>query len=239
MGFNLIFTKEKRDNIKQITFEMKNALNGISGFLELLDRCLDSCEQHALLSRAKHSYNILFELVKAMDRVILSDNYYDVCRYARLNLKALLIDALMEIKKRALEKSIEIKFDFDDNIPLDLFGNNIKLYEIISALLENALVVTNSGQISFTVKLITVKKGVASIYFEIIDGKKLDPIMMVQDKFVKYMKEGIGPKTEDGCSKICLALSQENLKVLNSCLNISTEEDVGTKVYFTLDFIVY
>ena len=90
----------------------------------------------------------------------------------------LLCDSLSLLTERTGEKGLSLETDIDENIPKVLFGDDVRIKQIIVNLLTNAVKYTNEGTITFTAG--GIRHGIA----------KVDLIICVKDT-------GIGIRSED------------------------------------------
>ena len=68
------------------------------------------------------------------------------------SLEKLIVDTIIDYKKRALEKDIELILSDDLASYITLKGNSKKLYQLLDSLLNNAIENTNATEIAFSVR---------------------------------------------------------------------------------------
>ncbi len=66
------------------------------------------------------------------------------------DLSVMLNDLVNMINVRAQDKGLELKLDFDQTIPRKLFGDEVRIKEVITNILTNAVKYTMKGSISFS-----------------------------------------------------------------------------------------
>ena len=103
-------------------------------------------------------------------------------------------DLYTVIRKRALDKGLELKLDIDPSIPSVLYGDEIRLKQVVTNILTNAVKYTEEGSVTLTVKRVSREKEAFS------DGSECHgnacfarPVYL----FVEVKDTGIGIKEED------------------------------------------
>lgn len=205
---NLIDSKEKAEIsnrlkstfIATISHEIRNSLNAIHGFAHLLQKeDLSSEKRNQYVKQINANSTVLSRII---------DDLIDYTKFENGNLQLiyetiLLYDLLVELYEQYQQELIirnkqDIKFIFentpDDNIPFNT--DKLRLKQILSNLLINAIKYTHSGEISFGYKVYN-----NSIVFYVKDtgiGIKEEQIPLLFKPFVQlcpdYTKEqkGVG-----------------------------------------------
>ena len=63
-------------------------------------------------------------------------------------ISSLLNDLISMIQPRATDKGLELKIDIDDQIPSELYGDEVRIRQIITNLLTNAVKYTREGSVT-------------------------------------------------------------------------------------------
>lgn len=92
----------------------------------------------------------------------------------------LICDSLSLLTERTGEKGLSLETDIDENIPKVLFGDDVRIKQIIVNLLTNAVKYTNEGTITFTAG--GIRHGIG----------KVDLIICVKDTGIGIRSEDIG-----------------------------------------------
>lgn len=232
------FDNDKLLVIKNLSFDIKNALNGLSGFINLLDKCIVNPEQKKLLKHIKYSDMVLNYLSESLLRIAKQDEYVLRPNFSKIKLKSLLTKSLMLLKLQIEEKNIEIKFEIDEKISDEIYGNSVKLFETVNNLLEYTLQSMVSGSINFKVELIKEENGRLDIEFSIVNDCKTSLNVKTILDFENYIRK-ISLQSGRENILISLAIANELLKQCNSCLNYEALTGGKEKLSFIMNFLSY
>lgn len=144
---------------------------------------------------------------------------------------------LKEIEKRinAVNKNnIDLKFDYSCNVPNEIYGDSIKLKQVLMSVLLNSIENTTTGFIHVELSSIT-KYDVCRIVISIKDsgcGIELSTInKILSDDKTLTEKEYDKLNSLD----VDLSVASKILKMLNGTMYIQSELNKGTEVIITLD----
>lgn len=153
---------EKLNNIKidfltNMNYEFRTSLNTIVGFSECIKQedSIDACKNDAD-DIITSSQNLLEIINDVLDISKLETNNMKITEedYKPLEIFENVISLL---KPKLSEKEIEIKTNFNENIPYMLFGDSNKVKQIITNILMNSIKHTEDGSINFEVNCTSEK----------------------------------------------------------------------------------
>ena len=153
---------EKLNNIKidfltNMNYEFRTSLNTIVGFSECIKQedSIDACKNDAD-DIITSSQNLLEIINDVLDISKLETNNMKITEedYKPLEIFENVISSL---KPKLSEKEIEIKTNFNENIPYMLFGDSNKVKQIITNILMNFIKHTEDGSINFEVNCTSEK----------------------------------------------------------------------------------
>lgn len=153
---------EKLNNIKidfltNMNHEFRTSLNTIVGFSECIKQedSIDACKNDAddIITSSKNLLEIINDV---LDISKLETNNMKITEedYKPLEIFENVISLL---KPKLSEKEIEIKTNFNENIPYMLFGDSNKVKQIITNILMNSIKYTEDGSINFEVNCTSEK----------------------------------------------------------------------------------
>ena len=132
-----------------------------------------------------------------------------------------------------IKSDVEFRHSIPNNVPY-LYGDSIKLKQVLYSLIMNAVKKTENGFIEFKINTIE-KYDVCRVIFEIVDSgvgislDKINEILSVTGEFDKDDLDSL-EKTEFNI-KLC----QKIVKSLGGNLLIKSKVGMGTEVILTID----
>jgi len=141
-----------------------------------------------------------------------------------------------DIEKRMQEyasENVEFRFNIDENIPY-LYGDSIKLKQIIMSVLLNSIKKTSSGFIELSIESI-VKYDVCRLIIEVEDSGVGMSIDKINEVLVTTSELSVDDIKNLEKLDINLKLCQKSIKLLGGNLMIRSEEGKGTEVIITID----
>jgi signal transduction histidine kinase len=216
--------------------ELRTPLNGIIGASNLLTKGKTLPEQEEFLNILKYCSNHMLDVINN----ILDYNKIDADKMdlhlTEVNLKQLLENAVLPFHNRLEEKKIEWKLDLDRKMNETVLADDIRLTQVINNLVSNALKFTEKGYIRFGAKCTAENAEVLEVQFSVEDtgiGINKENQKKIFESFEQVYTES---SRKYGGTGLGLSISQRLLKLMNSQLQVSSEEGVGSKFFFTLSF---
>ena len=237
-------SKAKSLFLANMSHEIRTPLNGILGFLELLKTTDLTPEQLEYVNTIGQSAKNLLQIV---------NNILDVSKIESNKVTLEIIDfkAVDEFENTleifatpAAQKNIEYVADISPDIPTTLKGDVLKIKEILTNLLSNAMKFTNpKGTVSVTIRYLGTEKRkdkngeekpFANLYFEVKDTgigmseeqkKKVFEAFAQADESVtrKYGGTGLG-----------LTIVKSYVEMMGGEIQVESELNKGTKFFFNL-----
>ena len=222
--------------LSNMSHEIRTPINAVLGMNEMI---LRECEDPVILQYAdsvRTSGNTLlglindildFSKIEAGKIEILPVDYH---------LCAVLNDLVNMIKPRAVEKGLFLALDFDKEIPKQLHGDEVRLRQIITNILTNAVKYTEKGSITFEIGFektesepdcillhVSVKDSGIGIRPE--DMKKLFlEFERIEEKRNRNI-EGTG---------LGLSITKNLLEMMGTSLQVESTYGLGSRFFFTL-----
>ncbi len=139
----------KTNFIQNISHEIRTPMNGIMGFSELLrSNCLTPEERKEYAEIIVNSGKDLIKSVENILEISTLETKQNKVRFVETNLKEVLLDLISQYAPKAESKnlslSLENKISDQQNI---ILTDTVKLYKIVSNLIDNAIKFTYEGTI--------------------------------------------------------------------------------------------
>ena len=225
----------KSSFLANMSHEIRTPINAIIGMNEMILR--ESRERRILryAGNIKNASKSLLALINdILDFSKVESGKMEIIN-ANYQISSLLNDLVNMIQPRAAEKGLELKLDIDDQIPSELYGDEVRIRQIITNLLTNAVKYTREGTVTLKVRCTRlpdtdkVRLDVAvvdtGIGIKKEDQEKLFSTFQRVDQEANRGIEGTG---------LGLALSKQLLELMNSKLLVDSEYGRGSAFFFGL-----
>lgn len=174
-------------------------------------------------SHNKELYNIVNSVLDIskvdMKDIKVIDNKY--------NIKNLLKEIITSNKTKASDKKLEFRFNIDRSLPEYLYGDSIKLKQILNELINNAIKYTQAGYVSLNVTSI-IKMDLCRLIIYVEDSG----VGIEADRIGKLFNSQNDDLTDD---KLTLSEIQKMLNVIGGTIILNSEYNKGSKFTIVLD----
>ena len=227
--------REKERFLANMSHEVRTPMNGIFGMVNLLlEMELDPVQREYLDTIHASSESLLNILDDILDYAKLNANKMPL-KPRTFDLSKLIRDVLLVYKPTADKKNIELSATICESLPDAFALDDLRLKQVISNLVSNAIKFTDSGEVSLTVRGIE-KSGRNQLFFEIKDtgigitskaGKTLFSPFRQLDSEDERRYDGTG---------LGLAISKNIVEFMGGCVWFESESGVGTTFFFTVNY---
>ncbi len=223
----------KSDFLANMSHEIRTPINSILGFDEVILRESKDKDITQYASNIKFSGKTLLTLINdILDFSKIESGNMEIIP-VEYDLKNMITDQILMVANRASDKAIELKCEVDERLPRVLRGDDVRIRQIVTNLLTNAIKYTEKGEVVLTVRLeeagnpagimISVKDTGIGIREE--DQKALFGAFRRIDEKKNRNIEGTG---------LGLAICVSLLEKMNSERCLDSEYGKGSDFYFTL-----
>jgi len=122
------------------------------------------------LNQIKNSGDHLLSMVENMINISKNRDENIIIEYIEFNLNNIFDNISIMTATKAQEKGLEVVFDIDNSVPSIIKGDPLRLNQIISILMNNAIKYTDTGYIILKVKMSPLAEGKKLLIFEVIDS---------------------------------------------------------------------
>jgi len=220
--------------LANIGHEFRTPMNGILGFIELLEHTnIDKRQSEYINMISNSSRNLMTNIETLLDLSQLQGGRLEVDEQA-FNILPEMETLAYNFCLSGSEKGIKVLTFIDPKLPQEIISDSKKISQIMFSLTQNAIKFTpRGGKVIIEVKLLKRQQnGDCSIGFGVRDngqGISSEQISRINEPFTagSHADERLG---------VGLTLSHGLVKLLGSELRIQSKEDEGTYVNFVLDF---
>lgn len=226
--------KAKSAFISNISHEIRTPMNAIVGMTQILLRMdLPKQEQKYLLN-IQNSGNALLAIINDLLDISKIESGKMELVNEEYDFMSMLNDLGMIILNRIGDKDIELLFDIDPDIPAKMYGDILRIRQIIINLLNNATKFTEKGYVCLSVKIENIQQDDIELFISVKDTgqgirkediSKLFGAFQQVDEKKNHHKEGTG---------LGLSISRQLTELMGGNIGVSSEYGKGSEFYFNI-----
>ena len=226
--------KTKARFLATMSHEIRTPMNGVIGMTRLLMNTPMSKKQSEFVESIHLSGEHLLTVINdVLDFSKMEAGKLDLKREP-LELRACIEDVLNLLTSKALEKDLELAYAVGPSIPLFIEGDMVRLRQVLTNLLGNAIKFTDSGEITVFVMLRNQVDGEYELEFQINDTGPGIPAERLESIFEQFSRaeETLSHRHEG--TGLGLAISRRLVEMMEGRIWAESTLGVGSHFHFTL-----
>ncbi len=228
-------SKAKEQFLSTMSHEIRTPMNAVIGMTNLLLQESPKAEQMENLKALKFSAeNLLALLNDILDFSKIEAGKIDLLD-TDINLRAIAEGLQQSFGQMAREKGIELTCDYDSAIPANLTGDPVRVNQVLTNLIGNAIKFTMQGGVTLSMKLEKNLLKSVSVKFSIIDtgiGIRKEKQAIIFNEFTQVTDTN----KRFGGTGLGLAISQRLVKLMGGEIAVRSKPGKGSTFFFTLKF---
>lgn len=227
-------SKSKSHFLSNMSHEIRTPLNGIIGLTELLLGEKHNEKTNNMLDSIKYSADHLINIINEILDFSKIEAGKIEFEKVEFNLKRLLGEMIKNMSFTVKAKGIDLKVDIDENIPEFVNGDPVKLNQILTNLLGNAVKFTKDGYVKLVVgsDLPEKCKVIHGIYFCIADTGIGIPDNKIASIFESFQQSDNSTTRQFGGTGLGLTISKNFVEMQGGKMWVESKVGKGSKFQF-------
>ncbi|MBF0119283.1 MAG: response regulator [Desulfobacterales bacterium] len=233
-------TKAKSEFLANMSHDIRTPMNAIIGFTDLALKTNIKSKQQDYLNKIKISGDNLLGIINdILDFSKIEAGKLEI-ENIEFNLKEIINNLYDMLGNKALEKGIGLNIFIDENIPLFLIGDPMRISQILINLINNAIKFTEKGEVVLKVSLKEKFEREALLVFEVIDtgiGLSKDQRFKL---FSAYSQAEISTYRKYGGTGLGLNICKLLVSMMGGDISVTSpaKNGCGSNFYFTIKFTI-
>lgn len=222
----------KSDFLANMSHEIRTPMNAVIGLADLaLREEMPHAVREYIHQIKASSKNLLVIINDILDFSKIESGKMDIIEVEYKPL-SLIQDLASIVNSRIGNKDIEFTMDISPDLPKNLYGDNVRIHQIILNLLTNAVKFTQQGEVRFKMGLELLDEKTAVMKVEISDtgiGIKKEDMHKLFNSFQQV--DSKRNRNIEGTG-LGLAISQQLLHLMGGKISVKSEYNKGTTFFF-------
>jgi PAS domain S-box-containing protein len=230
--------QSKQIFMSTMSHEIRTPLNEVIGITNLLLQGNPREDQMDFIKTLRFSGNHLLTLVNDVLDYNKMESGKIIFEQIQFNLNDFLDEIIRSYSFRSKAKHLSFEIKKEGTIPAEVIGDQIRLNQILSNLLSNALKFTNQGGITVTIRELERNGNQSKIEFLVSDTGIGIPKDKHKDIFESFTQASSDTTRHYGGSGLGLAICKKLIELQGGTINLESEPGQGSTFRFTLSFVV-
>lgn len=231
-------SQAKSNFISSFNHELRTPLVGILGNIHLLEETPLSNEQKDYTQNIATSAELLLNLINdVLDISKISVGKLELDQ-SEFTLKTLTNSTLGIFKHLINKKNLILECRIDDNIPLNVIGDRLRIQQVLINLLNNAIKFTSQGSIKLLINLARLDGKQAEVLFQIIDtgtGISKDELPRL---FQDFTQANAHISTTHGGTGLGLSICKKLVGLMDGDIGVQSSLGKGSTFWFKIPLTI-
>ncbi|GAC1587791.1 MAG: PAS domain S-box protein [Hymenobacter sp.] len=224
----------KTQFLANMSHELRTPMNGIIGMIDLLDQTVENDEQLDYVDTLRKSSDALLTILNdILDLSKIQAGKLQVHETA-LELRAVMERIRALFIYRAEQKNIRFTYHITPHTPPYVMTDEVRLLQILSNLVANAIKFTNEGTVAIVVSSVSTDGEHHTLRFAVQDsgiGISSDNASLL---FTNFTQLDTTPSKAYGGTGLGLSISRQLAELLGGEIGVLSDEGEGSVFWFTI-----
>jgi len=233
--------KAKSEFLALMSHEIRTPINGVIGMTELtLTTQLSKTQREYLEAAQTSAYSLLDTINDILDFSKIEAGKLEI-ENTEFNLREMVERSIEILNVKAFVKEIELLFEIDPSFPHLFMGDSVRIRQILTNFISNAIKFTEQGEICISVKMDNIAldgNGKTNVTFSVRDTGIGIPNDKLSKIFSSFEQADRSTTRKYGGTGLGLSISKSLADLMEGKIWVESRENVGSTFYFEIPLAI-
>ena len=229
-------SRTKSEFLANMSHDIRTPMNAVIGMADLLAETPLTPEQQEYVRVFRTGGESLLEIINDILDISKVEAGQLNLEKVDFNLDELVENSAQILAAWAHEKGLDLNYQFSPEVPTALVGDPVRLRQVITNLVGNAIKFTQQGEISLHVEIAPEAKEPGHLLFWVSDTGIGIPEEKLDTIFESFTQADSSITREFGGTGLGLAICRHLVEMMGGRIWIKSEMGKGSNFYFTAKF---